>query len=237
MSSLTKLISTLARVSDTKLALLNHSNVQIISSAKMSQYPKYFIDPTFRNDELNALYETGEVKEKALVPCRAALTEHTSSEFYSSFTRKFINHVMRKGNKQLAREVVEKAFEVIKKTQIQKYHSLPPEKKVDFTIRDPHELFHQAVINVKPIMVLTPIKRGGVRYQVPVPVDDLQATILAYKWFIEASKDKERTVRFYNKLAKEIMDAANNTGRVVKKKLDLHKQCEANRAYAHYRWN
>jgi len=73
-------------------------------------------------------------------------------------------------------------------------------------------------------------------FQVPVPVSDNQATVLAFKWLIDAAEDKERTVRFYDKLTWEILDASNNTGRVVKKKLDLHKQCEANRAYAHYRW-
>jgi small subunit ribosomal protein S7 len=72
--------------------------------------------------------------------------------------------------------------------------------------------------------------------QVPVPISENQATVLAYKWLIEAAKDKDSQVRFFSKLAFEIMDAANNSGRLVKKKLDLHRQCEANRAYAHYRW-
>lgn len=57
------------------------------------------------------------------------------------------------------------------------------------------------------------------------------------KWIIEATKDKDRKVSFPEKLAYELLDAANNTGRVVKRKQDLHKQCEANRAYAHYRWS
>lgn len=60
---------------------------------------------------------------------------------------------------------------------------------------------------------------------------------MSMKWLIEASKEKEKTVRFSEKLAYELIDAANNSGRVIKKKLELHKQCEANRAYAHYRWS
>lgn len=59
---------------------------------------------------------------------------------------------------------------------------------------------------------------------------------LAIKWLLEAANDKERTVHFPEKFAWELLDAANNTGKVVKKKQDLHRQCEANRAYAHYRW-
>ena len=57
------------------------------------------------------------------------------------------------------------------------------------------------------------------------------------KWYIEAAKEKESTTRFYLQLAKELIYGAINTGRVVKKKQDLHRQCEANRAYAHYRWS
>lgn len=56
------------------------------------------------------------------------------------------------------------------------------------------------------------------------------------KWLIEAAKEKDSKVRFYDQMALELIDAANNTGRVVRKKQDLHRQCEANRAYAHYRW-
>jgi len=59
---------------------------------------------------------------------------------------------------------------------------------------------------------------------------------MAMKWMIDESNDKERTVHLPERLASEFLDAANNTGRVVKRKQDLHRQCEANRAYAHYRW-
>ncbi|XP_059476169.1 small ribosomal subunit protein uS7m [Neocloeon triangulifer] len=237
MAALVKISSSILSIVDTKLGFLLQKNVQIISSAKMSQYPKYFVEPMYRTEEQNAAYESGQAQERVLVPCRAPLSEQTSSEFYNAQTKKFINHIMRKGKKVLARELVEKAFEVIKKAQIEKFHSLPTEKRSEFVIKDPNQLLHEAVQNSKPIMILTPIKRGGVKYQVPVPVADKIATVLAYKWLIDAGKEKDRTARFHDKLAWEIMDAANNTGRVVKRKLDLHKQCETNRAYAHYRWS
>lgn len=70
-----------------------------------------------------------------------------------------------------------------------------------------------------------------------MPISDKRSQFLSMKWLIEASKDKERTVHFPEKLAFELIDAASNKGRVVKKKQDLHRQCEANRAYAHYRWS
>lgn len=74
-------------------------------------------------------------------------------------------------------------------------------------------------------------------FQVPIPVSDKRSQFLSMKWLIEAANDKERKVHFPEKLAYELIDAANNAGRVVKRKQDLHKQCEANRAYAHYRWS
>nr|CAI5818136.1 unnamed protein product [Callosobruchus analis] len=85
--------------------------------------------------------------------------------------------------------------------------------------------------------MLTPIKRGGVKYQVPVPISEKKAQFMSMKWLIQAGQEKDKAVRFHLQLARELIDAANNTGRVIKKKHDLHKQCEANRAYAHYRWS
>jgi len=70
-----------------------------------------------------------------------------------------------------------------------------------------------------------------------VPITDKRSNFLGMKWLVEAAREKERTIHFPEKLAWELLDAASNQGRVVKKKQDLHKQCEANRAYAHYRWS
>ena len=101
---------------------------------------------------------------------------------------------------------------------------------------NPVKILHKALENSKPILQLTPIKRGGSTYQVPIPITDNFARFMAMKWFIIESREKERKVHFPEKLAHELLDAFNNTGKVVKRKQDLHRQCEANRAYAHYRW-
>ena len=90
--------------------------------------------------------------------------------------------------------------------------------------------------NCKPLLKLTSVKRGGSKYQVPVPISDELATFFAMKWLILESNDKERKTHFPDKLAAELIDAANSSGKVFKRKQDLHRQCEANRAYAHYRW-
>lgn len=71
-----------------------------------------------------------------------------------------------------------------------------------------------------------------------MPVSQHRSRFLGMKWLIETSREKDKkTVRFWTQLARELVDAANNSGRVIRKKQDLHRQCEANKAYAHYRWS
>lgn len=144
---------------------------------------------------------------------------------------------MKDGKKVLARELVEKSFQNIKRIQIEKYHKCKSEEEKAQIELDPRVIFHQAIENCKPILALTPIKRGGVRYQVPVPITPKKSQFLSMKWLIAAATEKDRNTRFYDQLAYELIDAANNKGKVIKRKQELHKQCEANRAYAHYRWS
>lgn len=162
---------------------------------------------------------------------------------------------MKDGVKILAKELVDKTLEKIKRIQLEKYHKAQTSEEQHLIELNSRKIFHSAILNAKPLLQLTPIKRGGVTYQVcdlflhifcdvykyffkvPVPITDQRSQFLSMKWFIEAGKEKERTMRFYDKLAIEIIDASNNIGRVVKRKQELHKQCEANRAYAHYRWS
>lgn len=143
---------------------------------------------------------------------------------------------MKSGQKVLARDLVEKAFENVKRMQLQKYHQATDEDKQKIEL-NPKTVFYRAVDNCKPLLQLAPIKRGGVTYQVPIPITEKRSQFLSMKWLISAAREKERTVHFPEKLAWELIEASNNQGRVVKRKQDLHRQCEANRAYAHYRWS
>lgn len=144
---------------------------------------------------------------------------------------------MRDGAKVLARGLVEQSFENIKRMQLEKYHKCQNDEDKEKIELNPRTILYKAVENCKPVLKLTPIKRGGVRYQVPVPVTPKNSEFLSMKWIIEAAKDKEDTTRFHYQLALELIDASKNKGRVVKRKQDIHRQCEANRAYAHYRWS
>lgn len=143
---------------------------------------------------------------------------------------------MKGGNKVLARELIEKSFENIKRTQLERYNLAEPDEKHKIET-NPVNILHKAIENCRPVLQLTPIKRGGVKYQVPVPLTEKRSYFVAMKWLREAAREKEKTVHFPEKFAWELLDAAANTGRVVKRKQDLHRQCEANRAYAHYRWS
>uniref|UniRef100_A0A2M4AKM8 Small ribosomal subunit protein uS7m n=1 Tax=Anopheles triannulatus TaxID=58253 RepID=A0A2M4AKM8_9DIPT len=209
----------------------------IVPVARMSQYGPHFIEPIVSKEEIGKLRETGELSKIAHVPIKAALANQTTSVFYDPLVSQFTNYVMKQGNKELARGLVEKGFENIKRMQLERYHLAESDEERAKIELNPRKLLHQAVENCRPLLQLTPIKRGGVRYQVPVPVTEKRSYFLAMKWLLEAVREKERTVHFPEKMAWEILDAAANQGKVVKRKHELHRQCEANRAYAHYRWS
>ncbi|KAJ8923202.1 hypothetical protein NQ315_001756 [Exocentrus adspersus] len=204
----------------------------------MSQYPSYYIQPIYKKEEIEKLVKTGEAQKLSHLPTRAALVDQSSSHTQDDLVNLFINYCMRDGLKILARSLVEQTFETIKRIQIEKYHKCKNDEDKSKIELNPRVIFYKAIENCKPVMQLTPIKRGGVRYQVPVPITEKRSQFMSMKWLIAAAKDRDRkTVLFPAQMAKEFIDASNNTGKVVKRKQDLHKQCEANRAYAHYRWS
>ena len=132
---------------------------------------------------------------------------------------KFINQVMRKGKKTIAKKIVYGAFEILKEK----------------TKKEPLEIFEQAINNASPLLEVRPKRIGGATYQVPVEVRGERRLTLAMRWIIEAAKSK-RGRPMKEKLAEELINAANNTGVAIKKKEDTHKMAEANRAFAHFAW-
>ncbi|KAG7153736.1 28S ribosomal protein S7, mitochondrial-like [Homarus americanus] len=218
--------------------LLSRANRQsAVILRNYSQYPPTFVKPIYQPAQQKDLIETGEVKNLEFTPVRAAYNSHTSSVFHDPLLRKFINHVMKTGRKDLARNLVEQTFETIKRIQLQKFNEAETEEEKANIECNPLVIFHQAVENGRPVLQLIPIKRGGIKYQVPVPITEKRSHFISMRWYKQAGKEKERTVHFPEKLARELLAGAKNEGRVVKQKHDLHRQCEANRAYAHYRWS
>ena len=132
---------------------------------------------------------------------------------------KFINQVMLDGKKGVAERIVYGAFEIIKEK----------------TGKDPMEVFDEAMKNVMPVLEVKARRVGGANYQVPVEVRPERRQTLGIRWLvINTRKRGGKTMQ--EKLAAELMDAANNVGASVKKREDTHKMAEANRAFAHYRW-
>ncbi|GAU96624.1 hypothetical protein RvY_08047 [Ramazzottius varieornatus] len=196
---------------------------------------KRMAPPVFDATEIQRkLEETPEARFMKVGPARI---HESSSAFYDPLLNKFTNMIMFKGQKELAEENMRLAFENIKKIQMEKYHATTDVTAKMRVELNPLKIFHQAVENCKPVLALTPIKRGGVTYQVPVSVRDKTAEWTAMKWLILAGREHEHQIHFRETIAKELIAAFQNEGRVIKRKYDLHKQCEANKAYAHYRWS
>jgi len=132
---------------------------------------------------------------------------------------KFINQVMRRGKKTVARKIVYNVFDLIKEK----------------TKKEPLEIFDLALKNTSPLLEVKPKRIGGATYQIPREVKGERRLTLAMRWIIQAAKARRgKPMRI--KLAGELIDAANNAGAAVKKKEDTHRMAEANRAFAHFGW-
>jgi len=132
---------------------------------------------------------------------------------------KFINKIMERGKKSVAERIFYHALEIIQEK----------------TKEDPLKVFEKSVNNVKPVIEVKSRRVGGATYQVPTEVRPERRTALAIRWLI--SYAQERTEKsMEEKLAAELIDAANNRGGTIKKREDVHKMAEANKAFAHYRW-
>ena len=131
----------------------------------------------------------------------------------------FINKVMRDGRKSVAEQIVYGALDRIEEQER----------------RNPVELFEQAVQNATPVVEVKPRRVGGATYQVPVDIRAERRLALALRWLLRSARARKgRTMA--ERLAAELIEAANNQGATIKQKADTHRMAEANRAFAHYRW-
>ncbi|AWP18831.1 Mitochondrial 28S ribosomal protein [Scophthalmus maximus] len=209
---------------------------------RWSRYNPYYLEPEVRKEAYSRPEAelTAEEKEqrqlKNLRPIKAATNGITSSVFNDPVLSKFINMTMKHGNKVLAKEIMSQTLESIKRKQLEKYHKAPEGKKEEIEC-NPYTIFHQALENCKPVVGVSSVQKGAKYYQVPVPLSDNRRRFLAMKWMITECRDnKHRRMHMYEKLSQELLAAYIKEGNVIKKKHELHKMAEANRAYAHYRW-
>jgi len=137
----------------------------------------------------------------------------------STVVTKLVNQVMQSGEKETAQKIVHGALEKAAK-----------ELSVE-----PISVLTQAIFNTTPKQVVRPRRVGGATYQIPMPVKGERGQTLAIRWLIQSARAKEGKPMF-EKLAEELKEAYNNEGGAVKKKEDVHRMAEANRAFAHFRW-
>jgi len=139
--------------------------------------------------------------------------------YNSKVITKLINGIMLDGKKEKAQKILYNAFEIIKTK----------------TGKEPMEVFNKAIENIKPVLEVKSRRIGGANYQVPIEVKEERSQALGLRWLINYSRlRKEKTMA--ERLANEIIDAAEGTGGSVKKREDVYRMAEANKAFAHYRW-
>lgn len=209
---------------------------------RWSRYNPYYLEPEVSKEVCNKPTSelSDEEKEqrevKAVRPIKAATSGVTSSIFSDPVLSKFVNMMMKHGNKVLAKDILAQTLEHIKRKQVEKYHKAPAGEKEAIEC-NPYVIFHKALENCKPIVGLASIQKGGNVYQVPIPLSENRRRFLAMKWIItECRENKHRRTHMYEKLSQELLAASVQEGNVIKKKFELYKMAEANRAYAHYRW-
>ncbi|KRN29133.1 30S ribosomal protein S7 [Lactobacillus selangorensis] len=139
--------------------------------------------------------------------------------YNSKLVTRLINHLMVDGKRGTASTILYRSFDIIKEQ----------------TGKEPLDVFEEAMKNVMPVLEVKARRIGGSNYQVPIEVRPERRTTLGLRWITQYARSRgEHTMD--ERLAREIMDAANNTGAAVKKREDTHKMADANRAFAHYRW-
>ena len=152
----------------------------------------------------------GEVRRREILP---------DPKFHDRMVAKFINAMMNQGKRSTAERILYTAFDRISERAKE----------------DPLGLFKRALDNIKPVVEVRSRRVGGATYQVPVEVRPSRRVSLAMRWLvINARARAEKSMA--ERLAAELMDAANNRGAAIKKKEDTHRMAEANKAFAHYRW-
>ena len=140
--------------------------------------------------------------------------------YQSPLVTKFINCVMSDGKRSTAERILYKSFDIIK------------EKTAD----DPLKVFKKAIDNVKPSLEVKSRRVGGSNYQVPIEVNPNRRLSLSIRWVVSYARSRGDGKTMHEKLANELLDAANLRGGAVKKREDTHRVAEANKAFAHYRW-
>lgn len=156
------------------------------------------------------------------MPRRAKVSKRIllpDAKYNSELVSKFINKIMQRGKKGTAERIMYDALDIVQQR----------------TGRYPIEVFEVALQNATPLLEVKPRRVGGATYQVPVQIEGARRQSLAIRWILQSARTRNGK-SMEEKLASELIDAANNTGATIKRREDTHRMAEANRAFAHYRF-
>ena len=232
------------------------STIMLAMMARRAKLPRktfglkyrYGDEPLYRDHMYNEAVENDETDSLAYKEIRFASLWETNSPLQDDILERYIRFMLHDGRRGLMYRLMHNTFYEIKtiqyKRMLKKQASEEGKAPVagdndeEEIMMNPLELFHRAVNNCKPLVITKKVRRGGATYQVPYPLRASDSEYLAMKWLNQMILDrpKPRVKHYYQELAQEIIEAANGRGKVVKKKDDIHKLAQANKAYSHYRW-
>jgi len=204
-------------------------------------YPKTTLEPTTDKMELA---EMDESDPRHFSEIKALETHEYFSCLQDPLVEKFIRKMLNKrgvkenDRRTVTREIMYNCLELIKHSQLEKYHQATSQEERDAIETNPYKILHGAMENARPLLKMVQVRKGAVLYRVPVPVVEVEQYHKALKWFIEAGRVNNlfEDSNTPQRMATELINAYNNTGKVIRQKQELHKEAEANKAYAHFRW-
>lgn len=241
-------------------ALIAHQQVRWSKRSFRLKDKVYGEEPLVTSDDIEEAQEAGKLEELSYKQIRFAHTWESCSPMFDRDYERFCRYVMKGGRKELAHDLVHLTFWHIKNIQYAKMRKLKEKETGDSQLTleyieskqnnpnineneeyiemNPLVILKTALSNCEPLIITTKVKRGGATYQVPYPLRREQSEYLALKWIIRAVLDrpKPRKKHFQEVMAQELLDAFYNRGKVIKKRDDIHRLADANKAYSHYRW-
>lgn len=167
---------------------------------------------------------------------KAALARHYYSTFHDPVVDKFEKMILKKGKGSLAYQMMGETLARIKLVQVGKYHRASEDEKPSIET-DPIVIFNQALTNAMPVLSVKSAIKAGAKFKIPYPLTEKQKFFLASKWMLNHCRSGKPNTPLSERLSKEILAAYDNGGVAVKKKQELHRVVEANRAYLHVRWS
>ncbi|OWF47984.1 28S ribosomal protein S7, mitochondrial [Mizuhopecten yessoensis] len=190
----------------------SNSRLSNFIQTRSKWYAAQYLEPTINEKDLKKPILPTD--QRLFRPIMAPRTEQSLSFTFVPEVQKFINIVMKKGKKKLARESVEETFMKVKILQLEKYHKAKEDERDEIEL-NPINVFLEALENCRPNVHTTRVLRGGVMYEVPIACNPSTQTAKAMRFLVKSAMEKERETRFTDMLARELIDASNNEARTT----------------------